>query len=64
MIGELFGNWLCIEYLWVNEKLRRQGFGSKLLEMAEKKAVSHGAKYESSRRDCRENRLFFHENRG
>lgn len=45
LTGELFGNWLCIEYLWVSEELRGQGFGSKLLEAAEKEAVLHGAKY-------------------
>lgn len=45
LTGELFGNWLCIEYLWVSEELRGKGFGSKLLEAAEKEAVLHGAKY-------------------
>lgn len=45
LTGELFGNWLCIKYLWVSEELRRQGFGSKLLKAAEKEAVLHGAKY-------------------
>lgn len=45
LTGELFGNWLCIEYLWVSEELRGQGFGSKLLEAAEKEAVLHGSKY-------------------
>ncbi len=45
LTGELFGNWLCIEYLWVSEKLRGQGLGSKLLEAAEKEATLHGAKY-------------------
>lgn len=45
LTGELFGNWLCIKYLWVSEELRGQGFGSKLLEAAEKEAVLHGAKY-------------------
>lgn len=45
LTGELFGNWLSIEYLWVSEELRGQGFGSRLLEAAEKEAVLHGAKY-------------------
>ncbi len=45
LTGEVFGNWLCIEYLWVSEELRGQGFGSTLLETAEKEAVLHGAKY-------------------
>lgn len=45
MTGELFGNWLSIQYLWVSEELRGQGIGSKLLKTAEKEAVSRGAKY-------------------
>ena len=45
LTGEIFGNWLCIKYLWVSEELRGQGFGSSLLEAAEKEALSHGAKY-------------------
>lgn len=45
LTGELFGNWLCVEYLWVSEELRGQGLGSRLLEQAEKEAVSHKAKY-------------------
>ena len=45
LTGELFGNWLCIEYLWVSEELRGQGIGSQLLEAAEKEAVLHNAKY-------------------
>lgn len=45
LTGEIFGNWLCIEYLWVSEELRGQGFGGKLLEAAEKEALLHGAKY-------------------
>lgn len=45
LTGELFGNWLCIEYLWVSEELRGQGIGSTLLQKAEKEAVLHGARY-------------------
>ena len=45
LTGELFGNWLSIQYLWVSEELRGQGIGSKLLKAAEKEAVSRGAKY-------------------
>ena len=45
LTGEIFGNWLCIKYLWVSEELRRQGIGSQLLKMAENEAVRRGAKY-------------------
>lgn len=45
LTGELFGNWLCVEYLWVSEELRGQGLGSEILEKAEREAVLRGAKY-------------------
>ena len=45
LTGELFGNWLCIQYLWVSQELRGQGLGSGLLAAAEREAVLHGAKY-------------------
>lgn len=31
LTGEIFGNWLCIQFLFVSEQLRGQGIGSKLL---------------------------------
>lgn len=45
LTGEIFGNWLCIKYLWVSEELRGQGIGSNLLKSVEAEAVSRGAKY-------------------
>ena len=30
LTGETFGNWLCIQYLFVSEQLRGQRIGSKL----------------------------------
>lgn len=45
LTGEMFGNWLCIKYLWVSEELRGRGIGSRLMEAAEKRAVEHGVKY-------------------
>jgi len=35
LTGENFGNWLCIHYLFVNERLRKDRLGSKLLLAAE-----------------------------
>ena len=45
MVAETFGNWLEIEYLYVRDDLRGQGFGSKILEMAEKESKTRGCKY-------------------
>ena len=45
MTGETFGNWLCIQCLFVSEQLRGQGIGSRLPEAAEKEAERRGCKY-------------------
>ena len=45
LTGETFGNWLCIQYLFVSEQLRGQRIGSKLLEAAEAEARKRGCKY-------------------
>ena len=45
LTGETFGNWLCVRYLFVSEKLRGKGIGSKLLEAAEREARQRGCKY-------------------
>ena len=45
LTGETFGNWLCIQYLFVREQLRGQRIGSKLLETAEAEARKRGCKY-------------------
>lgn len=44
-IGEIFGNWLSIKYLFVGEPLRGQGVGRSLIERAETEAKARGAKY-------------------
>ena len=45
LTGETFGNWLCIQYLFVREPLRGRRVGSKLLEAAEAEARKRGCKY-------------------
>ena len=46
LTGETFGNWLCIQYLFVSEQLRGRMIGSKLLEAAEAEAKKRGCKYD------------------
>lgn len=45
LTGETFGNWLCINYLFVSENLRNQGIGSKIIISAENEARNRGCKY-------------------
>jgi GNAT superfamily N-acetyltransferase len=43
--GELFGGWVYISLLWVDETLRNQGCGSELLQRLEAEAIRLGCKY-------------------
>ncbi|KGM37994.1 GNAT family N-acetyltransferase [Streptococcus sinensis] len=45
MVAETFGNWLEIEYLYVQENLRGQGLGSNILNRAEKEARERKCNY-------------------
>jgi GNAT superfamily N-acetyltransferase len=45
IIGYLFGGWLYVSLLWVEETQRNKGYGSKLLKMAEDEATKLGCKY-------------------
>jgi GNAT superfamily N-acetyltransferase len=40
-----FGNWLLIDYLWVDESLRGQQIGGRMLAQLEAKAVERGCVY-------------------
>ena len=44
-IGSIFGGWLYISLMWVEESLRNQGNGTKLLKMMEDEAVKLGCKH-------------------
>jgi GNAT superfamily N-acetyltransferase len=44
VIGATYWDWFYLDLLWVKEELRRRGFGSRLLTIAEDKARQHGAK--------------------
>ena len=43
--ADLFGGWVYISLLWVDEKIRNQGLGSELLRRLEQEAVRLGCKY-------------------
>lgn len=45
LTGETFGDWLCIQFLFVSEQLRGKGIGSKLLKTAEAEVRQRGCKY-------------------
>lgn len=45
LIGDTHGNWLEIEYLWVNEENRGQNIGTELMNKAEAVAKERGCKY-------------------
>jgi GNAT superfamily N-acetyltransferase len=44
ILGGIWGNWLHINFLWVADGLRRQGFGTRLLEAAEAQARDKGCR--------------------
>ncbi len=44
IIGHVWGGWLHVTILWVDEALRGQGYGGQLLQMAEDEAGGHGCK--------------------
>jgi GNAT superfamily N-acetyltransferase len=44
ILADLWGGWLHVRFLWVDEGLRQQGYGSQLLEAAEVEARTKGAR--------------------
>lgn len=42
LLGEIYWGWLHINILWIDESLRRQGYGERLLKMAEEEARKKG----------------------
>ncbi|MCA0458383.1 MAG: GNAT family N-acetyltransferase [Chloroflexi bacterium] len=42
LTANLWGTWMHIQFLWVDETLRKQGYGAKLLRMAEDEARAYG----------------------
>jgi GNAT superfamily N-acetyltransferase len=44
VIGATYWDWLYIDLMWIREDLRGQGYGQRLLELAEEEARKRGAK--------------------
>jgi GNAT superfamily N-acetyltransferase len=42
LLGGTYWNWCHVDILWLDESIRRDGYGSKLLQMAEEEAVKRG----------------------
>ncbi|OIQ26515.1 GNAT family N-acetyltransferase [uncultured Vibrio sp.] len=42
IIGDVWGNWLLVKYLWVDEAVRGERIGSELLMRLEQCAISRG----------------------
>jgi GNAT superfamily N-acetyltransferase len=44
LLGETYWGWLHVSIFWLAEGIRRQGFGSRLLSLAEQEAVRRGCR--------------------
>ncbi len=42
LLGEIWGGWLHIDILWIDESLRGQDYGTKLMQAAEDEARAKG----------------------
>src|SRR4051794_28233734 len=42
IVADLWGGWMHINTLWIDEGLRGQDYGTRLMEAAEKEARAHG----------------------
>ena len=45
LLGGTYWGWLYIDRLWIDEKYRKNGLGTKILEIAEKEAKKRGCKF-------------------
>ena len=44
LLGSIYWGWCSIDYLWVSDEFRGQGYGKTLLEAAEEEARKQGCK--------------------
>ncbi|HEQ1857485.1 TPA: GNAT family N-acetyltransferase [Providencia alcalifaciens] len=42
LLASIKGRWLCIDYLWVDESMRKNGLGSQLMLVAEEESKKLG----------------------
>jgi len=45
LLGDTYWGWLYVSILWIDERLRSQGYGERLLAAAEQEAVRRGCKH-------------------
>ncbi|MFX0095469.1 MAG: GNAT family N-acetyltransferase [Candidatus Hodarchaeota archaeon] len=60
--ASVFGNYVYIELLWIEESLRNKGYGTKLLNMIETEAKELGCKYAHADTYSFEARPFYEKN--
>ncbi|PKN99289.1 MAG: N-acetyltransferase [Chloroflexi bacterium HGW-Chloroflexi-4] len=42
LLGDIYWGWLSINILWIDDRLRRQGYGERLIKRAEEEALKKG----------------------
>jgi GNAT superfamily N-acetyltransferase len=45
LLGDTYWGWLYVSILWIDERLRGQGYGEKLLAAAEQEAIRRGCSH-------------------
>ncbi|MFW9955730.1 MAG: GNAT family N-acetyltransferase [Candidatus Thorarchaeota archaeon] len=45
LAGNIFGGWIYISLLWIDKSIRGKGYGTKLMQMAQKEAIKSGCKH-------------------